>query len=478
LNDRLAKLNQQLIERDTEIRETSAALSNLNQDPIVMSLKRDLEGYAYVKGLLDKRPDACTIDDCPFIVNALEGQKQKAEKEKLLAQEQSRVQEQGEKLHLEREEAIAGKQQIEIAIGEDMDERTRLEKEDSEAVAQIDNQIQAKERLVNNHRQLIEKAQAEMAQYREELKQIPPKIQALEELAGKASDIAEAERNLRDINQAIHLENEAYSETSASLNEKWQNLSLKLNQIDTEISQMKDSAVSRPLIEKELADTENLLTSLDGARQQYRDRITTLKHVIQTCRDNIGKLQKDADRIEELKEREQFIRQEINRWTYARAAVSKSGLQAMEISAAAPLLTSLANDLLHEAFGGEFFVDLITQDPETGAEILDVMVTRGDGESYPLAAYSGGESVWLLQAFKAAQILVNAEKSGIQFLTAFADEETGQLDTEKAERFIKMYRALMNQGGFTKLVFISHIQECQAMADHVLEFEEGGIRAA
>jgi DNA repair exonuclease SbcCD ATPase subunit len=241
---------------------------------------------------------------------------------------------------------------------------------------------------------------------------------------------------------------------------------------------MKDSAVSRPLIEKELADTENLLTSLDGARQQYRDRITTLKHVIQTCRDNIGKLQKDADRIEELKEREQFIRQEINRWTYARAAVSKSGLQAMEISAAAPLLTSLANDLLHEAFGGEFFVDLITQDPETGAEILDVMVTRGDGESYPLAAYSGGESVWLLQAFKAAQILVNAEKSGIQFLTAFADEETGQLDTEKAERFIKMYRALMNQGGFTKLVFISHIQECQAMADHVLEFEEGGIRAA
>jgi DNA repair protein SbcC/Rad50 len=106
------------------------------------------------------------------------------------------------------------------------------------------------------------------------------------------------------------------------------------------------------------------------------------------------------------------------------------------------------------------------------------MVTRGDGETYPLSSYSGGESVWLLQSFKAAQILVNAEKSGIQFQTAFADEESGSLDKEKAERFIRMYRALMEQGGFQKLFYITHIPECQAMADHVLMFEDGGIRAA
>ncbi len=478
IDEDLTGRNKYLTETRAALRERQQWLKGLDQDPVVLSLKRDLEGYAYVKGLLDKRPDACTIDDCPFIVDALEGQKRKTEKEQLLVLEEQRVHESRGTLENEIAEIEREIIDTENHISRLITERETLSKKVAEKVQEIDNQIQAKERLATNHRQLIKKAQAEMACYRDELKQIPPKIQALEELAGKASDIAEAERNLRDINQAIHLENESYSETSQGFFDKWNKLQDAHHAIETEIGELKDSAVSRPLVEKDLADHENLVTSLDGTRQQFRDRITTLKHTVETCRENIGKLQKDADRIEELKTREQFIRQEINRWTYARAAVSKSGLQAMEIAAAAPLLTSWANNILHGTFGGAFYVDLITVDPETGAEILDVMVTREDGETFPLSSYSGGETVWLLQSFKAAQVLMNAEKSGVQFLTAFADEESGSLDKEKAEKFILMYRELMNQGGFSKLIYISHIQECQAMADHVLTFEDGGIRAA
>jgi ABC-type molybdate transport system ATPase subunit len=36
----------------------------------------------------------------------------------------------------------------------------------------------------------------------------------------------------------------------------------------------------------------------------------------------------------------------------------------------------------------------------------------------------------------------------------------------------------MEQGQFSKLIYISHIKECQSMADHVLSFEDGGIKAA
>ncbi len=215
----------------------------------------------------------------------------------------------------------------------------------------------------------------------------------------------------------------------------------------------------------------------ESAMKTANNNIQDLEKKKAVCKENIKIADQHGQEIIRLKTRRAFLLEELNKWSYIRDAVSKAGLQALEIASAAPLMTSKANDLLHAAYGGEFFLDLVTLDPETGAEILDIMVTRGDGKTFPLFTFSGGESVWILQAFKAAQILINAEKSGIHFATCFADEESGALDKEKAERFINMYRALITQGKFKKLFYISHIPECQAMADHNLVFGKGGIKS-
>jgi len=227
LDNLLTELRQNLAGHQADLKERWQWIKDLDNDPIVLSLKRDLEGYAQAEALLNKRPDACTIDDCPFIKNALDAIEQKTEKEKLLIKENNRVQGRMEVVEQEiknlEEEITLTENEISRAIAK----RQAAEKDIGESVREIDSQISLKQDSATRLSSKITEAQMEAEGCREEQRQIPPKIQSLEELAGKAADLEQASRRLDEINQAIAEQNTAYSETSASLNETWLNLILK-----------------------------------------------------------------------------------------------------------------------------------------------------------------------------------------------------------------------------------------------------------
>ncbi len=167
---------------------------------------------------------------------------------------------------------------------------------------------------------------------------------------------------------------------------------------------------------------------------------------------------------------------ESSEWTYLKNACGKDGLRALEVDSVCPVITGYANDLLLSTFGPSYTVKFRTQDEETGREILDIIVIRDDGSEVLLDNLSGGEKVWSLKALRLAMTLITKEKSGKNFLSAFADEEDGALDVDNAQNFIRLYRSFMPAGGFDNLYFISHKQECVAMADHVIEFGNGGVK--
>ena len=170
-----------------------------------------------------------------------------------------------------------------------------------------------------------------------------------------------------------------------------------------------------------------------------------------------------------------MVTSEASQWRYLQNACGKSGLQALEIDGVAPLITGYANDLLTSTFGPNFSVRLITQDPETGKEVLDIVVIRGDGSETSLENLSGGEKVWVLKSLRLAITLVSKQKSGRDFKTIFCDEEDGALDVEKAQAFVGLYKSILHVGGFNACFYISHNPDVVGMADHQILFSKEGI---
>lgn len=163
-------------------------------------------------------------------------------------------------------------------------------------------------------------------------------------------------------------------------------------------------------------------------------------------------------------------------------ALGRDGVQALEIDAAAPRVSDLANDLLRASYGPRFTVELQTIRPAEGnrkqREVFDVIVHDGERPGGPRAieSYSGGEAVLLDEALKLALALFNAERHGVQVATLWRDECDGKLDAENARRYPPMLRRAMGVGGFRNVFYVSHRPEVIAQADAVVHVEGGRAR--
>jgi exonuclease SbcC len=474
LEEQIKALNDEKANTERKIAELNTRIAAISDDPAIKAMQKELEQFKAAESLLALRPGACLIDACPFIKNALEKISMKPAKEKEIADAIAKNQ----GLITETKPALVAWESS--IVNTEMNLASLLiKREDKKELAEENlKKLSEEEAELLSEKAGLEKGKAALSEaylaVNTKLKDVPGKIADLEALANKKPELELAEQKLGLLEKSILEKNQAFALGDSDIQRKIEKLELDAAPLSAEILMITPARTQADIqIDIDLSNQSMAHTDI-GLKNAVREA-SDIEKTIAVLEDKAKAAAKDIEEIARLKSRESFIREELSKWSYIRDAVSKSGLQALEISAAAPLLTGIANDLLHAAYGGEFYLDLITQDPETGAEILDIMITREDGKTYSLCDFSGGESVWILQAFKAAQILVNTEKSGIHFATCFADEESGALDKEKAERFIQMYRALMVQGNFEKLFFISHIPECQAMADHSLVFQKGGI---
>lgn len=351
-----------------------------------------------------------------------------------------------------------------------------LKSQDDKDIADINLKIQTLDRKMEDTRNSILNAQGDRSKVRKTIDTLVSDLEETRVLSGQMNNLQAAESKIEQIEKEVKAleaqkqeKQDQYSKADIQSKTKLSNLESRLEEID----KMIDEDVAWKLIEakERLKFHQEGLDGLVAKAKENDEYIAVLKQRLEekaTIEKEIASAQAELCRVTA----------EAAQWRYLQNACGKSGLQALEIDGVAPLITGYANNLLTSTFGPNFSVRLITQDPETGKEILDIVVIRGDGSETSLENLSGGEKVWVLKSLRLAMTLVSKQKSGRNFQTILADEEDGPLDVEKAQSFVGLYKAILDVGGFNSCFYISHNPEVVGMADHRIQFSHEGIQVA
>lgn len=169
------------------------------------------------------------------------------------------------------------------------------------------------------------------------------------------------------------------------------------------------------------------------------------------------------------------IEEKLSVWSLFSRCMSKDGLIALAIDAAAPAIAAWANELLLACYGPRFTLVLQTL-VETGKgdtkEGFEIIVHDGESdESKNVVLMSGGERVWINECLTRALALYIAQQAGSRYATLFTDEIDGALDPERKRMLMAMKRAVLRLGGYEQEFFVSQTPELNAMADAVIDLE-------
>lgn len=188
-----------------------------------------------------------------------------------------------------------------------------------------------------------------------------------------------------------------------------------------------------------------------------------------------------AGRLEALEASRARVEEQVADWSLLADSLGRDGLQAHLVDAAGPELTTLANDLLHRAFGHRFTVSITTTRPKADGrgerEVFDVGVLDVErGRDGGVEGLSGGERVIVGEAISLALAMLVARKHGIERPTLIRDESGAALDPENGRRWISMLRRAVELVGADRLLFVTHTQELAELADARLVVADGTVR--
>ncbi len=171
-------------------------------------------------------------------------------------------------------------------------------------------------------------------------------------------------------------------------------------------------------------------------------------------------------------------------WRRLSEVFGPEGIPTLEIDAAGPTVSALANDLLHVCYGGRFSLELVTQEPKASGKgtketfELKVFDQLSGGAPRDLTDLSGGEQVVVEEALKCALALFMAQKSPTPWRTCFRDETTGPLDAANAAQYVPLLRRVRELGRFHQVLYVTHHPDAARLADAQLRFNDGTVTVA
>lgn len=265
----------------------------------------------------------------------------------------------------------------------------------------------------------------------------------IEALARKAEPLAKAEARLAELEPQLEA------------------AKAELERLEGELA-----ALPEPEPTAERPDVEGIRRQLQQAEQRARDAHAAVTRAEQ----RLEQAQASAARIAELEGERAGIEVELADWNRLAADLGKDGLQALEIDAAGPELTTLVNDLLHTCHGPRWTVRIDTQrlssDKKRMLEGCDVIVLDTErGRKAEASTFSGGERVILGEAVSLALSMLACRRAGVDRPTLVRDESGAALDPENAAVYLAMLRRAAGVIGADKVLFVSHNPEVVAMAD-------------
>ena len=429
----LDKVDNEINDIIKTIDENRRIIDAGKKDPEISRLEAEISGKREKTVDLEKRDQECKSEICSFIVGALKAQDELPVLEKELS---ARI-----------------------------DLRQKQDQKCNNTVEKLSEELEGKK----SDKVLLSKQHKALKSDKETADE---KLKKIRLLSIKKPDIAVA------ISQRDDLEKRKTEITTEGIRIKDNRdkaiarIDYETKNLNTEIEDLKGSIDNTLNEKKEKIDQQ--IKSTSEAMQDVNANIADTNESIAVLRqERTNKATAERDLAIKKDEYDKYLHEQ-SEWIYLRNSCSKDGIQALEIDSVAPMISSNTNEILNMSFGPAYSVKLRTQ-TEDGREALDIIIIGEDGEEVLLDNMSGGQKCWILMCIRLAMTLISKMKSGKKFLTGFSDEIDGQLDVGRAIDFMKMYRAFMQLGGFESFYFISHKPECTAMADHVLNFGNGGI---
>ena len=212
---------------------------------------------------------------------------------------------------------------------------------------------------------------------------------------------------------------------------------------------------------------------LASERDRIKDELTKLKLAL-------AGIEKEEKMLDEAETRSKESHIESTAWKALAVGLGSFGVQALEIDAAGPRVSTIANELLQASHGERFEVHVVTSKAKTSGkgftEAFTVeVVDHLRGNASDIANLSGGERVIVDEAIRLAISLFRNEELKTPWRTLWRDETTGALDAENASKYIAMLRKAQELGGFEQVVFIAHQQDVIASADARVELANGNV---
>lgn len=152
--------------------------------------------------------------------------------------------------------------------------------------------------------------------------------------------------------------------------------------------------------------------------------------------------------------------QDIDSLECIKEALGSKGIKSIVIDCVIPQLEKSINEVLGKL--SDFYVTLETQregvSGDTLLEGLFITITNGQGESFDLASYSGGEKMKITSAI--SEGLASLQKIGFRVF----DESVTGLDSSTVESFTEVLMQIQNR--FPQVICISHLLPIKDLFDH------------
>lgn len=296
-----------------------------------------------------------------------------------------------------------------------------------------------------------------------------------EELAGCRAHLAKV-TTTRDQLRAVARRAGPLEQATARLEE----LRAREGELRAQLAELHDAlaapAPERPAdppdVAVQRATVRHLEGELSAARTAAQGAQAALTHA-RAARERVGALTADLRAAQER----------LSDWTRVAADLGRDGIQAMLIDAAGPELTEITNELLHSCHGPRWTVSIETQrlsaDGKRTLEGCEVRVLDTErGRDAAAETLSGGERVIVGEAVALALATVACRRAGVERPTLVRDESGAALDPENAEVYVRMLRRAAALTGSDRVLFVSHSEAVQALADSRVVVENGKVEVA
>jgi exonuclease SbcC len=309
-----------------------------------------------------------------------------------------------------------------------------------------------------------------------EAERLGTEIDGLRETAALLPSLEAAARVLEEGRASLDQIRRDHARRVEEIERETARLTREIESLERESADLERTVPDPEPIRKEVERTAAAVKEIEG-------RLSVLREELAAARAARGMLEERLASLKELRSRSSRLHRRAAAFSLLAKAFSKDGIVALEIEDIGPALTAEANALLRECMDGRFAINVRllvnTADGNGTRETFEILVHDSrspDGEPKLLNDLSGGEAAVVEPAVVHALALLDAARAGGRLEAAFCDEILSRLSPWNRLEAFEAFRRFHRRGRFRVSFLVTHEEEVWSRCDHVLRFEEGGIR--